>query len=131
MICDDLFPTTYKWAIIDNSKLFLISHNVLFSTSSREVVLGEHDVRKDPDCENCPRKITRKIGKNNCLVHEGFINSPEVTGETYRNDIALIRLDEPVLLHSDDPKSSGLIPVCLPWSEDQPSRNLEDGNRVS
>ena len=99
-------------------------------TFCREIILGEHDVGKDPDCDNCPKKISRKIGQTNCIVHEDFINSPEVTAETYRNDIALIRLDEPVLLYSEDPKSSGLIPVCLPWSKDDPSIYLEDGNRV-
>ena len=80
------------------------------------------------DCEIGP--FARKIGQKNCIVHEDFINSPEVTAETYRNDIALIRLDEPVLLYSEDPKSSGLIPVCLPWSKDNPSRFLEDGDTV-
>ena len=99
-------------------------------TFCREIILGEHDVGKDPDCDNCPKKISRKIGQKNCIVHEDFINSPEVTAETYRNDIALIRLDEPVLLYSEDPKSSGLIPVCLPWSNDNPSRFLEDGDTV-
>jgi len=28
-----------------------------------EIVLGEHDVGKDPDCDNCPGKISRKIGQ--------------------------------------------------------------------
>ena len=46
------------------------------------------------------------------------------------NDIALIRLNEPVPLYSEDPSSSNAIPVCLPWGLNSPGRSLEDGTNV-
>ena len=40
-----------------------------------------------------------------------------MNGETQRNDIALIRLDEPVPIFSEEPSKSFAQPVCLPWSD--------------
>ena len=37
----------------------------------------------------------------------------------------MVRLNEPVPLLQDDPDKSSVIPVCLPWSENDPGRNLE------
>ena len=45
-------------------------------------------------------------------VHQGI---PD--GEYFRNDIALIRLDESVPLYNEDPTKSFAMPVCLPWPE--------------
>jgi len=93
-----------------------------------EIVLGEHNTRKDPDCETCPKKITRKAGK--IIVHENYSNSDEVSAETYRNDIALIRLNESVPLFSEDANKSITGVVCLPWSEDDDARYIEDGYKT-
>lgn len=93
-----------------------------------EIVLGEHNVKTDPDCEDCPGKITRKVGK--ITVHENYLNSEEVSAESYRNDIALIRLDEPVPLYSDAPEESIAGVVCLPWSEDDDARFIDDGDKT-
>ena len=41
-------------------------------------------------------------------------NDEVVNGETQRNDIALIRLDEPVPIFSEEPSKSFAQPVCLP-----------------
>ena len=64
-------------------------------------MLGEHDTRTDPDCPKesqgtscAPKKIIRKIAE--VIKHENFggnVNAPD-------NDIALVRLNEPVPLYS-------------------------------
>ena len=96
-----------------------------FILGFREVVLGEHDTRTDPDCPKnsqsicAPKKITRKIAE--VIKHETFggnVNAPD-------NDIALIRLNEPVPLYSEDPFKSAITPVCLPWSQDNAARDIE------
>ena len=95
--------------------------------------MGEHTTDTDPDCSRkkpgssgqCfPKKITRKVEKS--IIHEDYktINGGPI------NDIALLRLAEPVPFYSTDPTLSGAEPVCLPWdSEDAgdgvPGRNLE------
>merc|ERR1712241_1371896 len=43
---------------------------------------------------------------------------------------ALIRLNEPVPLWIEDPKMSTAIPICLPWSINDPSRNLKETTSV-
>ena len=43
---------------------------------------------------------------------------------TQANDIALIRLNEPVPLYDEDPSKSFVKPICLPWKEDDPGRTF-------
>ena len=91
----------------------------------REVVLGEHTIGTDPDCEEtpagaefcAPKIIKRKVAKS--ILHEDW------NPKTIENDIALLRLDVPVPLYSDGPKLSNVIPVCLPWNELDPGRDIE------
>ena len=54
-----------------------------------EVVLGDWDLSKDPDCEDSCKKVQRfKITPNDVLVHENW-NLEKVASNG--NDIALIR----------------------------------------
>ena len=83
----------------------------------REIVLGEHRTDTDPDCaskENggkcSPPKISRGIKE--IIIHESY------TKEGFKNDIALIRLDQEVTLNSEDAANSWVLPVCLPWAKD-------------
>ena len=77
-------------------------------------------------------KITRSIGS--FLVHPNYTatNRPgeRVDGETQRNDIALIRLNESVPLYQDVPTQSFANPICLPWSDyledNHPARNIKN-----
>ena len=94
-------------------------------------MLGEHDTRTDPDCPKqsghspCgPKKITRKIAE--VIKHENFGGRPSAPD----NDIALIRLNEPVPLYSEDAFKSAVTPVCLPWSPNNEVRNIDEGKRV-
>ena len=41
------------------------------------------------------------------------------------NDIALIRLSEPVPLYSENPTLSGVEPVCLPWASDLAANRIQ------
>ena len=72
-------------------------------------------------------KITRKItSPDQIIVHEDFDNSQT----PLKNDIALIRLNEPVPIFKDDPTESMASPICLPWSESDPGRNLADKKKA-
>jgi len=99
-----------------------------------EVVLGEHVVGKDPDCNqkgnicNAP-VIRRNIDANrDIIVHEGYEAGFKAG---FKNDIALIRMDEGVPLFQEDPTISSANPICLPWSDDSYAYFLEEGTRVT
>jgi len=106
-----------------NKWYVLTAAHCVHGTEIREIVLGDWRISTDPDCvkKSCvPKRITRKVDK--IIEHEGFVltdprpeNVPD--GEYFRNDIALIRLDESVPLYYEDPSKSYAIPVCLPWPE--------------
>merc|ERR1711971_1273429 len=78
-----------------------------------EIVLGEYESGLDPDCESgfCIQNITRTVGK--VIIHENY--GPG--GGSVINDIALVRLNEPVPLYDDSEEETkpGTKPICLPW----------------
>ena len=87
--------------------------------------MGEYNIRTDPDCNKqggCSApKITRKItSKDQIIVHENYTASE--ADSTLINDIALIRLNEPVMLNSESPATSSVMPICLPWNKDDFAR---------
>merc|ERR1711971_307572 len=94
----------------------------------KEIVLGEHRTDTDPDCDSkinggkcSPPKISRGIKE--IIIHESY------TKKGFKNDIALIRLDQEVTLYSEDASSSGVMPICLPWNKDDPYRDqVPDGS---
>ena len=108
--------------------LVILQFNIYF-IRFREVVLGEYQVGRDPDCtgirrQSCaPPKITRKVAKT--IIHEDYKKVAP-----FPNDIALIRLDEAVPLHQENPKFSSVIPVCLPWNNDNPGNNFIQGDEM-
>ena len=67
-------------------------------------MLGEYESRRDPDCEDnnsnklCVHNVTRTVSK--VIIHENY--GPG--GGSVINDIALIRLNEPVPLFDDSEK---------------------------
>ena len=94
----------------------------------REVLLGETTVGEDPDCwvSKCfTPAIKRYISK--IIVHEDYLRILEGENANVENDIALIRVDRPIPLFSEDSSLSSIIPVCLPWLENDPGRNLAEG----
>ena len=89
--------------------------------------MGEYNIRTDPDCNKqggCSApKITRKItSKDQIIVHENYTASE--AENTLINDIALIRLNEPVMLNSESPATSSVMPICLPWNKDDFARYI-------
>ena len=91
-----------------------------------EIVLGEHIVNQDPDCDDVikdrcnPPVIIRGIKK--IIRHEKF----DTNDKNYKNDVALVRLSEAVPLYLEDPKISGAKPICLPWNNNDFGRKTED-----
>ena len=91
----------------------------------RQVVLGEYDIRNDPDCKvnKCAAKrIIRGIAK--VIPYESYKGNGNAQE---KNDIALIRLNESVPLFQDGSEISSAQPICLPWSE---ILELEDDTNV-
>ena len=73
-----------------------------------EVVIGEYDVLKDPDCSNgC--QLAQRFAPDEIILHENF----RFSGGIISNDIALIRLDGLVLTINED-FDQPVMPVCLP-----------------
>ena len=112
--------------------IYFVQFNISFIF--REVVLGEYIVGRNPDCitiningkrtRTCaPSKITRKVAKT--IIHEDYKTEPP-----FPNDIALIRLDEAVPLHQENPTISSVVPVCLPWHNSNPGNNLNQGDKL-
>jgi len=102
-----------------------------------EIVLGEHKMSSDPDCPG-PRSrgAFRNGKKKSCLAKvirrrvDKIINHENYDPTKIKNDIALIRLAEPVPLFKDDPKGSPAMPICLPWDDNLTARNLRDGDKA-
>ncbi|XP_052744040.1 phenoloxidase-activating factor 3 isoform X2 [Bicyclus anynana] len=88
------------------------------------VVLGEYDVRRDPDCERmegqliCAPKI-RNVSIDSVIPH------PQYSPQTLADDIGLIRLAEPADFSLDSMK-----PICLPTTSSLVSESLEGLNGV-
>ena len=97
----------------------------------REIVFGEHQFGSDPDCINknggkcAAKKITQKITEDQITIHEDYLFYGTTNGFYNLNDIAIIRLKEPVPLNSEDPLKSPVIPICLPWSRNNSAQNLK------
>lgn len=88
------------------------------------VILGEYDVRQDPDCEMsdgvqyCAPNIMN-ITVDSVIAHPGY------TPQTLADDIALIRLSRPA-----DFKLDNIKPLCLPSTRDLQSQSLSGLNGV-
>lgn len=79
-----------------------------------QVVLGDWDLEKDPDCRfsNCREAQRFDVGLNDVIVHEDWNPKKVVTDA---NDIALIRLPRPALTDAQDPDQL-VVPACLKWN---------------
>lgn len=76
-----------------------------------EVVLGEFDISKDPDCDGCMKKQVFEIRNTDVRVHPEFSMQNPLAG----HDIALIRLPRLAITIVDSPDSP-VLPGCLPWT---------------
>ena len=123
-----MYSGNFSWSILSHKNLCLNNNISVF----REIVFGEHTVGTDPDCINgglcSAKKITRK--PDQIIIHEDYLYYGSTDGFYNLNDIALIRLNEPVPLYSEDPEKSSVIPICLPWQENNSARNLNEDTNV-
>ena len=90
--------------------------------------MGETNAKTNPDCRSgkcLPPIIKRSVGK--VIIHENY----EKVDRIPRNDIALIRVTESIPLFSEEPSISSIIPICLPWKESDPGRNLREGDSLT
>ena len=88
--------------------------------------MGETTVGTNPDCDNgkCISPILKR-SVSRVIVHEDYDPSSQ-----FANDIALVRVSESIPLFSEDPSISSVIPICLPWKENDPGRNLKEGDSL-
>ena len=93
-----------------------------------EVVLGEHDLSKNPDCSGkhyegrCWKPVQRfNIGEEDVIVHENW-DPLTVVEEGY--DIALIRLPTPAYTIGEM-CDTPVLPICLPWGLTEDGNNIE------
>ncbi|OWR50265.1 seminal fluid protein CSSFP032 [Danaus plexippus plexippus] len=108
--------------IITRRYILTAAHCVSFLGSRltlRDVILGEYDIRSDPDCERVEGEVfcaprVRNVSIDETIPHPGY--SPT----RLRDDIALIRLSEPVDFTLDSMK-----PICLPTTPTLLSEQLE------
>ena len=79
-----------------------------------EVVLGEHDLTTDPDCQDpgeCSKVQRFEITINDVTQHEDWDVKKVVT---HANDIALIRLPRLAETFFEVSKTK-VLPICLGW----------------
>ena len=106
----------------------LPDYEYFYPLSFSEIVLGEHTVNQEPDCDarfedRCNPPVIRR-GVKKIISHENF----DKNDKNYANDIALVRLDKSVPLYLEDPEISGAKPICLPWINSDFGRKTEDVN---
>ena len=91
------------------------------------VIFGEHDLRQDPERPHFAKRTI--IGIEEIKLHEDY--SKTFLAGAGPNDIALIRVKEPIpFFNLSNPKESNTMPICLPWSINDPGREIYDGNRL-
>ena len=92
-----------------------------FPFLKKRIVLGEHIIGTNPDCNDfgcLPKTFTRQVQKY--ILHESY-NTSRIGGPY---DLAMIRLNQSVPMFKQNPKESGVVPVCIPWSANDPGRAL-------
>ena len=80
-------------------------------------------MKQDPENGNVAKRTV--MGIEEIIIHEDYSN---ILGP---NDIALIRVKEPIpFFNIRNAKLSNVVPICLPWSINDPGREIHDGNRL-
>ena len=82
-------------------------------------------MRTDPDSDAAKRTV---IGIEEIKLHEGY--NKKILNGASPNDIALIRVKEPIpFFNIRNAKLSNVVPICLPWSINDPGREIHDGTQ--
>ncbi|XP_014372110.2 CLIP domain-containing serine protease 2 [Papilio machaon] len=83
------------------------------------VVLGEYDVRRDPDCERVEGELNCAPRSRNVTI-DSVIAHPGYTPQSLVDDIALVRLSERADFSLDSMK-----PLCLPTTRELQRESLD------
>ncbi|CAG4953649.1 unnamed protein product [Parnassius apollo] len=83
------------------------------------VILGEYDVRKDPDCERVEGELNCAPNSRNVTI-ESVIAHPGYNPQDLVDDIALVRLSERADFTLDSMK-----PICLPTTPELQNEPLD------
>lgn len=117
-------------SVINNWYVLTAAHCVVDDVPS-EVILGEHEVGEEIDCNaqgefpSCnPPSMTRKVTK--VIIHENYDRVTKVGPY----DIALLRLDKRIVSYLENETDSAVMPVCLPWSRNDPGRVLRANDKL-
>ena len=78
-----------------------------------EVVIGQTDLSKDPECEECAPAQKFNITIEDVVIHKDWDKNSVVTEA---NDILLIRLPELAMTFNED-KKYRVMPVCLKYKD--------------
>ncbi|CAH2045489.1 unnamed protein product, partial [Iphiclides podalirius] len=84
------------------------------------VLLGEYDVRRDPDCERVEGELNCAPNSRNVTI-DSVIAHPGYTPQNLADDIALVRLSERADFTLDSMK-----PICLPTTPQLQREQLDD-----
>ena len=71
-----------------------------------------------------PSVIKRKISE--VIIHEEYGGRKN----PFKNNIALIKVDEEIPMAWEDSKQSSIVPVCLPWESSDPGNNLLQNDKL-
>ena len=89
------------------------------------VILGEHDLRHDPDDSSAAKRTVIEIEE--IILHEDYSKFRQ--GGVGPNDIALIRVKHPIPFYNPrNPRESNIKPICLPWNFNDPGRKIFEGD---
>jgi len=81
----------------------------------RQVVVGEHTLGRDPDCDRgCAPNQVFEVGPDDVTVHPDWVSTNAVVNG---NDIALVRLPEPVTTILEN-VTVRVLPACVKWNPD-------------
>ena len=78
-----------------------------------EVMIGQTDLDKDPECEECAPAQKFNITMEDVVIHEDWVINSIITEA---NDILLIRLPELAMTFNED-KKYRVMPVCLKYKD--------------
>ncbi|CAB3249017.1 unnamed protein product [Arctia plantaginis] len=108
---DDEFDWMCGGALVSDRHVVTAAHCVQkydYGPVLTKIRVGEHDIRKDPDCELsvCAPPV-QDVAVKKIVPHPDF-NKP-----AFHNDLAMIELEKPVTLNNY------VAPVCLPRTKEQ------------
>jgi len=110
-----------------NEYYILTAGHCMIRRNPDVVILGEHDLRQDPDGSNVAKRTVIEIEE--ITIHEDY--SKTLQGGVGPNDIALIRVKHPIPFYNPrNPKESNVKPICLPWNSNDPGRKIIDGDNL-